>query len=71
MGGYQPAEGLQQLTTTQILTLDAKLRSLCAYSEMTGEELMLVIHINRNGKPISIGQPMRFEKFNPTPQLSG
>jgi hypothetical protein len=70
MSGFQPAKGLTQLTTTQILTLDTKLRSLCSYAETTGQELMLVIHINRNGKPISIGEPIRMEKFSPTPKLS-
>ncbi len=63
-----PAPGLMQLTWTQVLELDAKIRSLCAYSEQTGEEVQLPIVI-RNGKPIKIGAPLRLEKFSPTPLL--
>lgn len=70
MSGFLPAPGLQQLTTTQIQQLDAKLRSLCIYAEKTGEELLMVIHVNRNGRPVTIGDPVKLEKFNPTPKLS-
>lgn len=61
----QPMKGLTQLTTRQVMDLDAKIRSLCAYSEATGEEIHLPIII-RNGKPVKIGQPMLMEKFSPT-----
>lgn len=60
----QPAPGLTQLTTRQVVDLDAKIRSLCAYSEATGEEIHLPIII-RNGKPVKIGQPMLMERFSP------
>lgn len=60
-----PARGLTQLTWKQVEELDAKIRSLCAYSEMTGEEIHLPIII-RNGKPVKVGQPMLLEKFKPT-----
>lgn len=59
-----PAPGLTQLTTRQVMDLDAKIRSLCAYTEATQEEIHLPIII-RNGKPIKIGRPLLIEKFNP------
>jgi hypothetical protein len=61
----QPAEGFTQLTMRQLLELDAKIRSLCVYSEATGEEIHLPIII-RSGKPVKIGSPMLLEKFRPT-----
>ena len=61
----KPAPGLTQLTTRQVLDLDAKIRSLCIYTAQTGEEVHLAIII-RGGKPIKIGNPMLLEKFSPT-----
>jgi hypothetical protein len=62
---YKPAKGLTQLTWPQVEEIDAKLRSLCVYAEQTGQEVMLTIFINRNGKPVSIGQPLLVERFSP------
>lgn len=61
----KPAPGLTQLTTRQVMDLDAKIRSLCVYTEATGDEVHLSIII-RAGKPIKIGNPMLLEKFSPT-----
>jgi hypothetical protein len=60
-----PAKGLTQLTWAQVEELDAKIRSLCVYTEATGQEIHLPIII-RNGKPIKIGEPMSIKKFSPT-----
>jgi hypothetical protein len=60
----QPMPGLTQLTTRQVMDLDAKIRSLCVYTETTGEEVILPIII-RGGKPFKIGEPMRMTKFSP------
>jgi hypothetical protein len=61
-----PACGLQQLTWRQVEMLDAKIRSLCVYTQqMTDVEIILPIMI-RNGKPVKIGEPIRLEKFSPT-----
>lgn len=61
----QPMPGLTQLTTRQVMDLDAKIRSLCVYTEQTGDEVHLSIII-RAGKPVKIGNPMLLEKFSPT-----
>lgn len=60
-----PARGLQQLTWAQVETLDAKVRSLCAYTEQVGVEVILPIVI-RNGRPVQVGEPLLLEKFSPT-----
>jgi hypothetical protein len=61
----KPAVGYSRLTTRQLLDLDAKINSLCAYSEAVGCEIHLPIII-RNGKPVKIGNPMLLDKFSPT-----
>ncbi len=61
----RPAAGLLQLTWAQVEELDAKIASLCAYTEASGEEIHLPLII-RNGKPIKVGQPMLLKKFKPT-----
>ncbi|MCK6629366.1 MAG: hypothetical protein L6R45_29840 [Anaerolineae bacterium] len=61
----QPMPGLSQLTTRQVIDLDAKIRSLCVYTEATGDEVYLPIVI-RAGKPVRIGKPILLEKFSPT-----
>lgn len=62
---FDPAEDLTLLTWSQVIELDAKIASLCAYAAATGKEVALQILINRNGKPYRIGDPLKFEKFNP------
>ena len=47
--GYRPAKGLLRLTWPQVETIDAKLSSLCAYTEAGGSQAELKI-IVRNGK---------------------
>jgi hypothetical protein len=47
----------------QIAVLDAKISSLCAYSETTGAELALPAVVTAG--VIEIGQPAIFEKFRP------
>lgn len=62
---HPPAKGLQILTWQQVEELDARISSLCAYAEQTGEELMLPLYVSRNGKPVKIGRPAILDKFEP------
>lgn len=60
----QPAPGFQKLTTKQLLEIDAKVASLGAYAAATGQELMMVIYINKNGHPTSIGAPLEMSRLS-------
>ena len=44
---YQPARGLLRLTWPQIELIDAKVSSLCAFTEENGGEARLVIVIKK------------------------
>jgi hypothetical protein len=45
--GYRPAKGLLRLTWPQIETIDAKISSLCAFTEESSGEAELVIKIKK------------------------
>lgn len=62
--GYRPAKGLLRLTWPQVETIDAKLSSLCAYTEQTGSQAELKIVV-KNGK-IRFVEMTISEELNPT-----
>jgi hypothetical protein len=45
--GFKPAKGLLRLTWPQVELIDAKISSLCAFTEQTGGEARLVVVIKR------------------------
>jgi len=60
--GYRPAKGLLRLTWPQIETIDAKLSSLCAYTQDSGGQAELKI-IVKSGK-------IRFVEMTTSEELS-
>jgi hypothetical protein len=58
--------GLQQLTTNQVLKLDALIRSVCVYTDSNPDEEVILPLVIRNGKPIKVGRPLTMSKFSPT-----
>jgi len=60
---YRPAQGLLRLTWPQVEQIDAKISSLCAYTEETQGEARLVIVIKK-GK-VRFIESVASEEFAP------